>query len=995
MPRVKVKAVTLSGFGPHRGKVKYSFSGGVNVWVAPNESGKSTLVAGIGAIIFGIPQTTDVAVFGQARYRNWGHPPEFAGELICEVDGETYRIQRDFDSNHVSLAQLTDGQYRELAGGTHNPRAQRRNRRYEELIQSLFGLSSQDLFEATFCLTQPLPEEEEIDEKVQGLLSGSGTGFHLIAEKLADELRAITRFTGRRGVTARDAANPRELEELEADIARIKQAIVEDRAVVDRLETLRRTLEAQERLREEEQKAYREQEQLLRQWTEWQRLRESYYAAQRFFSQVSKAKEQARKLAEERKQVAEEKEGYAWGPALPEATGELITELQALQEQKSQLLKRIQELEAELATPLAEEREPVEEDATEQPDWEVFGPHPVTVLKRLRRQAEEALTDWASLQQIRAAEEECRTTLEEEYALFNRADEATLEAVKAYRDRQARLRAAVESAALKLKAAQTERQKAERRRIYRLVTAVVLAAVGGGLAARFGGGWGLPFLVLAILGGAGTGYLLGRLCFPAGNLGILRHQVSEGERNLAHAQEENANFTRIVKPFADQFPDPAAACQRWEKFRTDWKSMSDKIQEFNQRELGGFPGPAENCSLADGAFKMAGRWRELRDLAQATGAGAGLQLLGELVAWLQTRTNRWWEELIARAEDYEAKAQAALETRAKREVSSGQLAKERSALAEVEKSAEQIAGRLGGLLAAANGDLEQARRLWQSWRDLTLREEKIDEALRNLLDAQGVASLEELEGKSDDAALRAQAEYQAWQRLIAAHPGLPGADEVTNLPKIEEDFRRIQQEAGRRQDVLSRIDQEILRLSKELAQVEGEEPVNIAVAELQLEEMEERRAELLLMSEALTLAYQELTAATNDFQRSYRQRLAESVSAYYRNLTGNNRRTVEISEDFRVTVNEDGRCILPAQLSHGARDQLYIALRMGIARLLAAETVLPFIFDDPFLNCDAERLGKIRYSLEQLAKECQIILLSHREDFLTWGTPVGVEMVRI
>ena len=53
-------------------------------------------------------------------------------------------------------------------------------------------------------------------------------------------------------------------------------------------------------------------------------------------------------------------------------------------------------------------------------------------------------------------------------------------------------------------------------------------------------------------------------------------------------------------------------------------------------------------------------------------------------------------------------------------------------------------------------------------------------------------------------------------RLITTS-GLPGTDEVTNLPKVEEDFRRLQQEVGRRQEVLSRIDREIGRLAKELA----------------------------------------------------------------------------------------------------------------------------------------------------------------------------------
>lgn len=991
MPQVKVKEVNLSGFGPHRGTVKYIFTDRLNVWVAPNESGKSTMVAGIGAIIFGIPQTTDVTVFGQARYRNWDHPAQFTGELIYEVEQVTYRIRRDFDSNHVSLAQLTGDQYHELAGGTHNPRAQRRNQHYEEMIKTLFGLSSQELFDATFCLTQPLPEKEEIDEQVQGLLSGSGTGFNRVIGKLTEELRTITRFTGRRGVTSKDALAPRALEILEEEIVRIKQAIANDREVVDRLETIRRQLQEQEMVRKEEKEACDEKERMLTQWAEWKRLRESYYAAQKFYSQVKKAKEQARKLADELKQVDQEKQSFPWGPSLPVETGDLITELQSLQEQKARLLRQIRELESQVSTIIEVDRLQAEEGESDRMDWGVFGPRPVSVLKGLQRQTEEALADWANLQQTQAAYRECQTTMEEEFALFYKADQATIEALKSYNDRKVRLFSVLESAALKLEKAKAELKKVNRRRKYRMVLSLLMGVITGGATAWWlGGKWGLPVRVLMVLSGAGVGYLLSRLFFPTGSLGLLRDKVTENEQSVAQAQQESKDFEQMVKPFELHFADLPGACRRWEQFQAQREELSAKIQEFSRRELGSFSGAAEHCPLEEAGSKIAKRWAELQDLAQATEGRVSFNLLGDLINWLQDRTPQWWDQLLTKAEDYEAKVQAVMETKVKNQANKAYLEKQRGALADLEVGEQTIASRITGLLDAANGDFAQARSLWLSWRNLELKTEKISEALHSILSTQEVAFLEELEGKSDDASLRAQAVYNEWQKLIVDHPGLTGIDDATNPQKIEDDFRRLQQEVKRGQAVLSGIDQEIGRLTKELARAEGQEPVNIAVAESQLQEMEERRGELMILGDALTLAYQELTAAINDFQSSYRLRLAEIVSQYYQNLTGCVKRTVEITEEFRVMINEDGRPVVPAQLSHGARDQLYIALRLGIARLLAEETVLPFIFDDPFLNCDEERLGNIRYSLAQLATERQILLLSHRDDFLPWGEKVQV-----
>jgi len=91
-----------------------------------------------------------------------------------------------------------------------------------------------------------------------------------------------------------------------------------------------------------------------------------------------------------------------------------------------------------------------------------------------------------------------------------------------------------------------------------------------------------------------------------------------------------------------------------------------------------------------------------------------------------------------------------------------------------------------------------------------------------------------------------------------------------------------------------------------------------------------------------------------------------------------------------VTVVEpDGSALAPSQLSKGAQDQLYLALRLAIGDLIAEEVRLPFVFDDPFLNCDDERLAHIRTALDRLAAERQVLLLSHREEFAAWGSPVS------
>ena len=54
--------------------------------------------------------------------------------------------------------------------------------------------------------------------------------------------------------------------------------------------------------------------------------------------------------------------------------------------------------------------------------------------------------------------------------------------------------------------------------------------------------------------------------------------------------------------------------------------------------------------------------------------------------------------------------------------------------------------------------------------------------------------------------------------------------------------------------------------------------------------------------------------------------------------------------------------IRPEDLSAGAQDQLYFAMRIAMVRHLSRNIRLPIFFDDPFVNFDSERL--------QVTREC-------------------------
>ncbi|MGB4380600.1 MAG: AAA family ATPase, partial [Bacillota bacterium] len=123
MATVLFRRFKMSGFGPFRDTVTCRLTCGVNTLIARNEAGKSSLVAGLMATIFGLPAKSDPGEFGHRRFKNWYGPSRFEGELEFEADGTVYKIWRDFESHKISLSVFDNGKQKNLVSGEHNPLA--------------------------------------------------------------------------------------------------------------------------------------------------------------------------------------------------------------------------------------------------------------------------------------------------------------------------------------------------------------------------------------------------------------------------------------------------------------------------------------------------------------------------------------------------------------------------------------------------------------------------------------------------------------------------------------------------------------------------------------------------------------------------------------------------------------------------------------------------------------------------------------------------------
>lgn len=120
------------------------------------------------------------------------------------------------------------------------------------------------------------------------------------------------------------------------------------------------------------------------------------------------------------------------------------------------------------------------------------------------------------------------------------------------------------------------------------------------------------------------------------------------------------------------------------------------------------------------------------------------------------------------------------------------------------------------------------------------------------------------------------------------------------------------------------------------------------------------------------------------------------INRYFRAITG------EMYEEVSYKVNgkehlikvksKDGEELEAGKLSGGTVDQLYFAIRAGLARKLLKEEKGFFILDDPFLKSDKDRLKNQMEILKQLLEEgWQILYFTAKEEVREM---VGTEIAR-
>lgn len=169
-----------------------------------------------------------------------------------------------------------------------------------------------------------------------------------------------------------------------------------------------------------------------------------------------------------------------------------------------------------------------------------------------------------------------------------------------------------------------------------------------------------------------------------------------------------------------------------------------------------------------------------------------------------------------------------------------------------------------------------------------------------------------------------------------------------------------------------------LHAAESAARVRSEEGRAAAVIAEELDRTRVVAEELMEEYQALDLAYRTLDLLSRDLRREFAPALNQRVGQVLSGITLGKYVEVRISPDLEMSVIDpwSGRQVSIGELSGGAADQCYFALRLALAEVLSGTPDFPLFLDDSFVQYDEKRLRGVMRLLGDLSKGHQIVLFS-------------------
>lgn len=360
----------------------------------------------------------------------------------------------------------------------------------------------------------------------------------------------------------------------------------------------------------------------------------------------------------------------------------------------------------------------------------------------------------------------------------------------------------------------------------------------------------------------------------------------------------------------------------------------------------------------------------LRIVTAAIGGCAALGLL----LWQLLATRRHGQRLLALRQQQETLAQQT-------EAYTALLRRQQQARAAADRESAATAGLSRQQEQQLLTLLSQVQRFWP--------EAQGPEGIRLAL-----ADAQRRRAALDEANAQLQHQEQHCQLLQQHLPQgpLPEPDEPLPRPLISREQLQsaLPQQEAQLREARSHLD----RLTGQLRALDSRDSL--------LAQRERRQAELTRQQteyESIVLAMDTLDRANQTLQNRFAPALGAETAEIFSALTGGRYDKVLLDRELRLSAQLSGEAAARSldTLSQGAADQLYLAARLAICRLvLPAEHSVPLILDDALAYFDDQRLAAALDWLLQESQNRQILLFTchRREQALLAGRP-GIHLATL
>ena len=292
--------------------------------------------------------------------------------------------------------------------------------------------------------------------------------------------------------------------------------------------------------------------------------------------------------------------------------------------------------------------------------------------------------------------------------------------------------------------------------------------------------------------------------------------------------------------------------------------------------------------------------------------------------------------------------------------------------AEAERLLREVATSLGGLETTA----EQQVRFLEQWElahegelKRTDQERQEWDELQRIL---GKQSLEDLESELE--------RFEEEAEWLAPQVGVESLADARRNDWDRDSLNDLQQAVSDAREIWAKAAGELLQFAVDLPSV-AEVEEELAAAREELGRIEQ-------LNQTLTRTIDFLEKAEERVHRDIAPRLRASVLEWLSPVTGGRYSDCRIDpESLAVEVcGNVGSWRNAELLSHGAKEQVYLLLRLALTRHLTAQgEKCPLILDDVVAACDSDRKRQVLDTLLTISESSQVILFSHEDEVLSWA----------